>query len=151
VSVQDETVEVLVTQGEVAVQGAAEESAFPGNASRPPPAPVPAVQAAATGEGAAADAPDARGAPAVAASEYRLRAGKRLVVGLSPDAATPEVVAMSPEDMNQRLGWRVPTLRFSRTPLRKAIALINRHSAGWSSRAPGSTTCRSAARFARTT
>lgn len=113
VSVQDEAVEVLVTEGEVAV-----ENAPSGDAS---PAPASAPNRATAG-------PTESLKPAIAPSEYMVQAGKRIVVQLSPQAPTPEVVAISPEEITQRLGWRVPTLRFSRAPLRDVVAKINQYS-----------------------
>lgn len=115
VQLQDTAVEVLVTEGEVAVQGSNEEKPA-GPQSPSPSRPVTPVQ------------PVPSPAVALATPEYKVPAGKRIVVPLSPTAPPPDVFAMSPEQISRRLGWRVPTLRFSRTPLREAVAMINQHS-----------------------
>ena len=46
---------------------------------------------------------------------------------LAPAAASPVVVTVSPEELAERLAWRVPRLEFNDTPLREAVALFNRH------------------------
>lgn len=60
----------------------------------------------------------------------RVPAGNR--VSLNVEARTtvpaPEVVAITKDEMAQRLSWRVPRLRFFGTPLAEAIPLFNRHS-----------------------
>ncbi len=120
VGLQDAAVEVLVTEGEVAVHGSELPAAAPAAHAASAPAVVPPTRFA---------APAVVSAPAVvAAAEYKLQAGKRIVVPLSPAAPAPDVLAVSPEEISRRLGWRVPTLQFSRTPLRDAVAMINKHS-----------------------
>lgn len=118
VSVQDVGVEVLVTEGEVAVQRLAGPDTSSGGDSPPAAALQPAAPPAASGAMAAAHPP----------AEYMLQAGRRIVVQFSAQAAAPEIVAVPAEEMSQRLGWRVPILRFSRTPLRDAVAMLNQHS-----------------------
>ena len=39
-------------------------------------------------------------------------------------------MAVSEEEIADRLAWRVPSLEFSRTPLAEVVELMNRHSTG---------------------
>jgi transmembrane sensor len=54
-------------------------------------------------------------------------AGTRVTV--APAAVAPEVTAVSPADLKERLAWRVPRIEFSGTPLSEAIPMFNAHSA----------------------
>jgi transmembrane sensor len=102
-SVQLETrqVDVLVTEGRVAVERTAGTSAGP-SAEAIGPMPTLAM----------------------------LDAGRRLVVGRDAAAAgpMPEIAQLSAAEIDQRLAWRAPRLDFTRTPLAEALPLINRHS-----------------------
>lgn len=96
-------VELLVTEGRVAVEKPAGS----------PPAgvfPEPTV-------------------PAAIPSLATVAAGYRVVVELAGErsvpALTPSVVP--PDEMTERLVWRAPRLEFSATPLAEAVALMNRH------------------------
>ncbi len=62
------------------------------------------------------------------APEWRLDAGNRIVVELAAGAPVPQVVAISAAEMEERIRWSVPTLTFARTPLSEGIALINQYS-----------------------
>lgn len=104
VQVNRSRVEVLVTEGRVAVGHAAPAGRIPGAtssfwASRSPPTLV--------------------------------GAGNGLVVPLAaPDTAispAPVVFALSEAELNRRLSWRVPKLEFSSTPLAEALPTINRY------------------------
>lgn len=91
--------EVLVTEGRIAVE-------------------QPAVVAAAAGSVQAAAAPLAS-----------VGAGERVVVPVVAPAASAAplaVVAVSPDEMAERLTWRARRVEFSDTPLDEAVALINR-------------------------
>jgi transmembrane sensor len=58
-------------------------------------------------------------------------AGNQSVVEIDPiGRATLLVEPMSPEQMNERLGWRAPHLEFSGTRLAEAVALMNRYAPG---------------------
>ena len=104
-SVQLETrqVDVLVTEGRVAVERA---PVVNGNLPGPMAAPNPP--------------------PALAMVE----AGRRVVVERDATAETvPPVVAhLTAAEIDERLAWRAPRLDFTRTPLSEALPLINRHS-----------------------
>jgi transmembrane sensor len=104
-SVQLETrqVDVLVTEGRVAVERAPAATGLPAE---------PAM---------AATPP-----PALALVE----AGRRVVIKRDAPAATvpPVVEQMSTTEIDERLAWRAPRLDFTRTPLVEALPLINRHS-----------------------
>jgi len=45
---------------------------------------------------------------------------------VAPEA--PVVTLVTPDEINERLAWRVSILEFSATPLAEAVALVNRHS-----------------------
>lgn len=70
-------------------------------------------------------------APAGAAREVGpppalVAAGQQVAVPL--DAASPGPVRpLAPAEQRDRLGWRVPLLEFSATPLAEAVTLFNRH------------------------
>jgi transmembrane sensor len=103
VQLGERAVEVLVSEGEVAVEHrVALEDTTP--------------------------ARDAGAAPV--RSLATLAAGKRVTVEVATDAApaASPVVAVSEEDFAGRLSWRVPRLRFAGTPLEQAVPLFNRHS-----------------------
>jgi transmembrane sensor len=67
--------------------------------------------------------------------ETILGAGERTSVPLlsvAPDAVLPSlptIVAVSPEEIQTALNWKVPLLQFHETPLRVAVAEFNRHNA----------------------
>jgi transmembrane sensor len=102
VFIADSGVEVVVTEGQVAVEN-------------PPAAPDEGSERA-----------PASSSPAFSAL---LAAGERINVGLAPDAAPPEVVAISSDEIADRLAWRATRIEFSETPLAEALALMNQHSA----------------------
>ena len=61
-------------------------------------------------------------------------AGNRAVVAVGrPGGArnAPQVSPVSPTELSERQGWRVPRLEFVGTPLSEAIAMFNEHSARW--------------------
>ena len=93
------SVEVLVTEGRVAVQPAVSPSSSP-------PAAVPAPT-----------------------FEIFVDAGSLAVVGLDAAAFAipPKVLPMPTVELKERLAWRVPQLQFSGTPLSEVIAMINAH------------------------
>ncbi len=93
-------VEVLVAEGRVAVEKSV----------------APAISAPAQTVAAALPLP----APAL------LDAGHRAVISRELPVA-PEIVAIPSEELARRLGWRVPQLEFSRTPLAEVVMLMNRH------------------------
>ncbi len=101
-----ETVEVLVTEGRVAVDKPLRPTTVP----TPPagPGPIHALQ-------------DAN------LISTLVTAGERVVIGL--DATAPAVVDIPGPEMAERLSWRAPRLEFSGTPLAEAVALLNQHAA----------------------
>ena len=103
VQLSDTKVEMLVTEGSVAVERAA-------------PAEIPA------GTGAVAD-------PA-AAPLVVVAAGNRVAVAWAKVGAfdQPQITPLSPTESDEKLAWRVPRLELNDTPLTEAIAAINRHS-----------------------
>lgn len=97
-------IEVLVTEGRVAVEK-------PAPAAPPPPA----ASVAASGETAPAPT---------------YGAGKRIVVELPPpgaEAAVPRVSDVSLAEIGTQLAWRVPRLEFSGTPLAQALPMFNEY------------------------
>jgi len=99
-------VEVLVTEGRVAV----DQTVGAVVPNRPP-------SRAVEGNGPYHSAPAAT----------LLSAGERAVVSLVPEAPTPEVVTVSPAEIEARLAWRIPRLEFAGMELARAVALMNRH------------------------
>jgi transmembrane sensor len=51
-------------------------------------------------------------------------AGHRCVI---PLAAAPDIRPVSPAELHSRLGWRIPQLEFTHTPLAEVVALMNAH------------------------
>lgn len=95
------TVEVLVTEGRVTV-----DKPVGGGTSGQPynfPAEAPALQTIAT-----------------------LDAGKRVVIEIAAQGASPTVLAVSAVEQKDRLSWRVPRLEFSGMALRDAIPMFNK-------------------------
>lgn len=102
VQIQPTGVEVLVTEGQVAVDQPT--AVTPGAASAPTPA-----------------------APAPLAL---LGVGHRVVVPpVRVSAPPPQVTAVRPEELAERLAWRTPRVEFTRTPLAEAIAILNGYAA----------------------
>lgn len=57
-----------------------------------------------------------------------LAVNHRAVVGISAaDRAPPDVEVLAIEQVSERLAWRAPRLEFSGTPLSEAVALLNAH------------------------
>lgn len=106
---RDGRVEVLVTEGKVALE----------RTEVPPESKAPVV--------VANPAPNSWGI-ATAQTLALIAAGHRVVVENTPSPLPPEIIAVSEQEIADLLSWRVPTLRFDRTPLREAMALINQHS-----------------------
>lgn len=99
VQVSPKVVEVLVTEGTVAVEVAGPD----------PVAPAPAA------------VPERR--PALT-----LEAGHRTVLDLAAERlAAPQVLSVTAPEMAERLGWRARRFEFTRAPLSEAVALLNRY------------------------
>ena len=101
VQIASTQVELLVTEGRVAVGKAAERSPM----DHPSAVPVPAP-------------------PGVLAT---VDAGNRMVVGLEATAPVERPVAVPLAEIAERLAWRETKLEFTATPLAEAVALMNRH------------------------
>ncbi len=102
VRLADEGLEVVVTEGRVAVE-------------KPEPR--------AAHENARAEA---TAAPVVFST--LAGAGERVSVDFVAGAAAPQAVTISPEDIAERLAWRATRIEFTDTPLAEAVELLNRHS-----------------------
>ncbi len=101
VQVADDGVEVVVTEGQVAVERPMPAPAATESTTSPPPPPP--------------------------AYSTLLDAGNRISLDLLPGAAAPQVVEISAAEIAERLAWRAPRIEFSNTPLAEAVALMNRH------------------------
>jgi transmembrane sensor len=101
VQLERDRVEVLVTEGRVAVAHAAAEGM-----PRPPSIDSPGTL------------------PSRVAT---LDAGKLLVVDRAAPVVPDRAIEISAAESEQRLAWRAPRLEFTRTPLREAVALLNEH------------------------
>lgn len=115
-----EQMEVLVTEGRVAVE-------------KPASAPDTAAREAIAGADASAQKPDENeGATGVTVAAPVLVATLGMRERLVLETAQPEVarvsLAVTSDEINERLSWRVSRLEFSATPLAEAVALINSHS-----------------------
>lgn len=70
-------------------------------------------------------------APAVPTSPLpALEAGRRIVIDRESSTAgpaAPRVSELSAADMQARLAWRVPRLKFTATPLAQVVAMFNEH------------------------
>ena len=112
-AVQFETgkVEVLVTEGRVAVE---RPETPPAAVAGSGASPQPDVQAAAAGTSTFVDA------------------GKRVVVPTADPTAGVDatVMAVTPGELAERLAWRGARIEFTGTPLAEAVALMNLHAAG---------------------
>jgi len=105
VQLQTQAVEVVVTEGRVAVEKT--------------PDPV----ALATDSSAAAVP-----APAVPPPLAFVEAGNRIVVDLAPKLdVAPEIKPMTAVQIDERLAWRLPRLEFGGMELAQAVALMNRY------------------------
>jgi transmembrane sensor len=102
VGVAPQGIEVVVTEGKVAVDRAAPEIVAAPSAQRTEP-----LAFVAAGEGTRVEPP-----VAVDGASPRLR-----------------VIAMDEAEVTERLSWRVPRLELSGTPLSVAVEALNRHSA----------------------
>jgi transmembrane sensor len=97
------TVDVLVTEGRVAVNNTAPSAAMA--RTGPLPAATPPLLAA-------------------------LDAGGRLVIernALAAGSGEPRLSELSAADMQARLAWRMPRLKFAATPLAHVVAMFNEH------------------------
>lgn len=113
VQLERNEVDVLVTEGRVAVE--------PSAAARE------TVAAAASPVTTTSTSPAAQESHSVAAdSMLHLDAGQRTVVAQKADAP-PRVENLSAAELAARLAWRSPRLEFTATPLREAIELFNRY------------------------
>lgn len=67
--------------------------------------------------------------PAPLRTTIHVDVGRRLTVPLAPVGGAPEPAAIPVTTVEQQalLGWRVPRLEFTGTPLREAIPMFNRH------------------------
>lgn len=102
VRLRDESVDVLVTEGKVAVA---------------PPEPPPA-----------ATATPADLAPPPAPASYLVTAGQRTSVSLKPAAAPSPVIAVPAETVRQALAWQERRLDFEDASLADIVAEMNRYS-----------------------
>lgn len=96
------TVSVLVTEGRVAVNKDAAESATAASTAAPTTPPEPLAI---------------------------LDAGRAVSVSLAPQpaTATPAVAELPAQEVEDRMTWRIPRLEFSGTPLREVISRVNQH------------------------
>lgn len=107
VGLESSRVEVLVTEGQVAVETSAAPALDGGQ--------TPAVQTLPPSDGSS---------PGV-----MVRAGERVTVDTSAAAPVlPAAQTMPVDEMNDRLAWRVPWLEMNATPLSEIIAAFNLHS-----------------------
>ncbi len=116
VGLDKEQMEVLVTEGRVAVE-------------KPASPPDAAAREAIAGADASAQKPDederATVAPVLVAT---LGMRERLVLETAQPTVARVSLAVTSDEINERLSWRVSRLEFSATPLAEAVALMNRHS-----------------------
>lgn len=91
-------VDIIVTEGSVAVERATAAAIDPQPSDEPP----------------------------VPAKPMHLMAGQRTVFPLTPEIAPPPVADVTPAEIATALAWRERRIEFTRTPLAKAVELFNR-------------------------
>lgn len=104
VGVKDDAVEMLVTEGTVAVERSADLTYSAAAAPREPAAHETFVPWAV------------------------VPAGNRIIVEVDL-RLPPAVLPLTPEEASERLAWRVPRLTFNATPLEEVVRLLNAHAA----------------------
>lgn len=109
VRLENDTIEVLVTEGRVHVEKAEAGDAPALRSPAAPAAQQPAAEKAST--------------PA----QVVLLAGQRAVVGLQPEDEPIQVLKVSANDMERLLSWQTRLLDFSSAPLAEVVAEFNRH------------------------
>ncbi|MDR0351926.1 MAG: FecR domain-containing protein [Opitutaceae bacterium] len=119
VDLGNEQTEVLVTEGCVAVEKPASQ---PDTAMQET---ITAADVDAQKTSTPKPAIDSTAGPVLVAT---LGMRERLVVETAAAADAPVLMAVTPDEINERLAWRVSRLEFSATPLAEAVALINSHS-----------------------
>jgi transmembrane sensor len=74
--------------------------------------------------------PDVAGEPEPIAPLFStlVAAGERMSVDRAGDAAGPQPVAITSDEIADRLSWRATRIDFSNTPLAEVVGLMNRHS-----------------------
>lgn len=119
-------VDVVVTEGRVAVKRMGEATATTAGSSAAGAAAQAGFEAAASGTN-----PDRSSAPAIAleddAAAVTIGAGNGATVRADEVTALPSVRAVSPEDVRRRLAWRVPRLAFEGTSLAEVVRLFGEH------------------------
>lgn len=114
ISLADESVEMFVTEGRVAVATAPES----------------AGHAASLGAPRSADAERSVVVGPGPAEELVVDAHNHVRIEMAgPHPPPPAVRLVSESEMNRRLAWRAPKLEFSGTPLVEAIGMIHSHAA----------------------
>lgn len=108
-------IDVLVTEGVVAVGKPQRENASP------PPS-ENAGPASASGLSSASDVLDP------APTEWRLRAGNRMVLDDAVNTAVPELRPVAATELNERFAWRSPRVEFSRASLLEVVKVMNQYS-----------------------
>jgi transmembrane sensor len=94
-------VQIVVTEGKIAVNRPASEHSLAAAGGALPPAQPLAI----------------------------VHAGNHVVVEMAANATeSPAVLPMSPTELVEKLSWRIPRLEFSRTPLAEVVGIFNRHS-----------------------
>lgn len=116
VELNSNAIDVLVTEGSVAVDKREPAEDHQRATSPPPATPHPVEHGS-------------RAVPVGSAPRTltTLDAGKRLVVPLDARALVPAPTVMTADEVAARLAWRAPKLEFSETPLGRAIAMMNRY------------------------
>lgn len=115
VQLEKEEVEVLVTEGRVAVD-------------RPP---TPLAMTGQSHTEQVSGQPEVMQSVATRAPTY-VDAGERYVIPVSTamEASVRDAVAITRSELAERLAWRSARLEFTGTPLAEAVALMNLHAAG---------------------
>lgn len=108
VDLEEVSVGMLVTEGRVAVEAAAEAAGDPGTSS-----PLATVE---------------RGERVVVPVATSDAAPSSLTASVAPAAMPPSVVKVTDSEAGALLAWRVPRLEFNETPLWEVVTLINRES-----------------------
>ncbi|MEN9637525.1 MAG: hypothetical protein RL077_5929 [Verrucomicrobiota bacterium] len=115
-----DAVDVLVTEGRVAVATLVSEAGGRLAAPKPGKGGTPEDRQRSSEDGG-------QSLSSVVRSPWsEIAAGQRAVVPLAPEAA-PRISDVSPAEVKELLAWQAPRLQFFETPLAVAVAEFNRH------------------------
>jgi transmembrane sensor len=106
-------IDVLVTEGVVAVAKPQRENASPPPSENTGPATASGLSSAVLDPGP---------------TEWRLGAGNRMVLDDAVNSTAPELRPVAATELNERFAWRSPRVEFSRASLLEVVKVMNQYS-----------------------